>query len=41
MACVRCTDVQARPARRRSMAAWCLDGRPQTARRFMLYQHCP
>src|SRR5215468_6306984 len=23
------------------MAAWCLDGKPRTARRFSVYQHCP
>ena len=23
------------------MAAWCLDGKPRTARRFSVYQNCP
>src|SRR6266849_2884490 len=23
------------------MAAWCLDGKPRTARRFTVYEHCP
>jgi hypothetical protein len=23
------------------MASWCLDGKPRTARRFTVYQHCP
>ena len=23
------------------MAAWCLDGKPRTARRFTVYQNCP
>ncbi len=40
MASVRFTDLQA-TAFQAHMAAWRLDGKPRTARRFTVYQNCP